>query len=409
MESQADKSVLLDALVLGAGAAGLMTAAVAGQGGARVAVLDHADEPGRKILISGGGRCNFTHLEAQSDRYISANPRFARSALSACTPQDFLGLVERHHIAWHEKDAGQLFCDGSARQIVEMLLAECTRGQVKLALGQQIEDVSHDGHCFHVRTNRGLWQSRTLVLATGGLAIPKLGATGLSLQLARQFGLKTTDVAPGLVPLTLSPSLAELAGVSLPVTASLAGGAGKAGRQAPRFTDGLVFTHRGLSGPAILQISSYRQGPQPVCLNLLPHEKDVLGSLLALRQARPKAQGTALLPGLPVRLARMLVAETMDERPVGAQSLATMRRLAERLTRWELTPSGTEGYAKAEVMRGGIDTHGLEQKTMEAKTVPGLFAVGEAVDVTGWLGGYNFQWAWASGTAAGRALAARAG
>lgn len=399
---------LWDVIVLGAGAAGLMTAATAGQGGARVAVLDHAEAPGKKILISGGGRCNFTHLEAKAERYLSANPRFPRSALASYTPRDFLALVERHRIAWHEKDAGQLFCDGSASQIVEMLRAECQRANVELALGRRIEEVRHDGAYFHVRTQQGSWRGRALVLATGGLAIPKLGATGLSLQLARQFGLKTTATAPGLVPLVLGAPLGDLAGVSLPVTAALTGKKDKG----PRFTDGMVFTHRGLSGPAILQISSYCNSfgdkGQPVFLNLFPEEKDVLARLLSIREARPKAQPPALLEGLPARLARYIASETLDDRPLAAQPLAALRTLAERLTRWEIKPIGTEGYAKAEVMRGGIDTRLLSSRTMEASDVPGLYAVGEAVDVTGWLGGYNFQWAWASGVAAGRALAARA-
>lgn len=388
-----------DVLVLGAGAAGLMAAATAGQRGARVAVLDHAEEPGRKILISGGGRCNFTHLETSWERYQSANPRFARSALARYRPQDFLELVERHHIAWHEKDAGQLFCDGSARQIVTMLKDECERGAVHFYYQHSLRHVSHDGHSFEVNTSRGTFKARSVIVATGGMALPKLGATDGALQLARRFGLRVVAPAPALVPLTLEKPLPDLAGVSLPVTTAL-------GKKGVRFTDGMVFTHRGLSGPAILQISSYHTAGHPLWIDLCPGH-DVLAEMQAVIKARPRAHGAALLDGVPARLARHLAHTMLDQRPLAEQPGKAVRALADYVSRWVLTPAGTEGYAKAEVMRGGIDTRDLSSQTMEASKVPGLYAIGEAVDVTGWLGGYNFQWAWASGVAAGKAAAER--
>ncbi|WP_018980165.1 BaiN/RdsA family NAD(P)/FAD-dependent oxidoreductase [Saccharibacter floricola] len=388
-----------DVLVLGAGAAGLMAAATASQRGVRVAVLDHAAEPGRKILISGGGRCNFTHLETSWERYQSANPRFARSALARYTPRDFLNLVEKHHIAWHEKEAGQLFCDGSARQIVTMLEKECAKGAVRFYYRHALQKLSHDGHCFQVHTSQGIMKARTVVLATGGLALPKLGATDSALQIARHFDLDVVAPMPALVPLTLEKPFPELAGVSLPVTTSL-------GKKGVRFTDGMVFTHRGLSGPAILQISSYRSAEQSFWINLRPGH-DVWEDMTAVMKARPRAHGAALLEGIPIRLARHLAQTMLDGRPLAEQPGKAVRALAEHVARWVVSPAGTEGYAKAEVMRGGVDTRCLSSQTMEAKTVPGLYIVGEAVDMTGWLGGYNFQWAWASAVAAGKAVAER--
>ncbi|WP_122049161.1 aminoacetone oxidase family FAD-binding enzyme [Asaia bogorensis] len=390
-------SNVFDAVVLGAGAAGLMAAAAARKGGASVAILDHASEPGRKILISGGGRCNFTNLDARAENFLSANRHFMRSALAGYTPRDFLALVERHGIGWQEKAEGQLFCAESARDIVTLLLREAEG--CALYLDTRIQAVTK-GETFIVRTDRGEIEGRNLVLATGGLSIPKLGATDLSLRLARQFGLDVVPTVPGLVPLTLETPLPDLAGVSLPVRASL----GKTG-----FTDGMVFTHRGLSGPAILQISSYQDGPLDAPLIDMMPGKDACEALGAIKKARPRAEPASLLADLPQRLARHIAGISLADVTCTLANLPDKRiaELAARIASWRPRLSGTEGYAKAEVMKGGIDTRALSSKTMEARDVPGLFAIGEAVDVTGWLGGYNFQWAWSSGVAAGRAIAAR--
>ena len=385
-----------DIIILGAGAAGLMCALTAGRRGRRVIVLDHARQPGEKILISGGGRCNFTNLDCRPERFLSANPKFCRSALSRYTPQDFLELVDRHHIPWHEKTLGQLFCDGSARQIVAMLLSECEAAGVDIRLQQRVGGVSRVG-CFRVDTDSGPVESDSLVLATGGLSIPKIGATGLAHDLASRFGLPLTEIRPGLVPLLLDPAtrarMDGLAGVSATVGASC----GKT-----RFDEGMVVTHRGLSGPAILQISSLWREGAPVEIDLLPAAED--GFLRSRKRARPKAGLRGILGDLlPQRLADAFLPPESVARPIGDMPDRELATLEDALRAWTLRPSGTEGYAKAEVTLGGIDTRALSQRTMQANTVPGLFAIGEAVDVTGWLGGYNFQWAWASGVAAGEA------
>ncbi|UYY58626.1 NAD(P)/FAD-dependent oxidoreductase [Sphingomonas sp. S2-65] len=382
-----------DAIVLGAGAAGLMCAAVAGQRGRRVLLLDHADRPGKKILISGGGRCNFTNLHTAPDRYLSQNPHFAKSALGRYTAQDFLDLVERHRIAWHEKTLGQLFCDGSARQIVDMLLDECDAGQVTIQTGRQIGEVAHADGRFRLGDDT----APALVIATGGPSIPKMGATGFAYDLARRFGLKVVEPRPALVPLTLAPDQSlfrDLAGVAAPVRAR----AGKAS-----FDEAALFTHRGLSGPAILQVSSYWRHGENVAIDFLPHS--TTGWLAAAKRSHPRTTLRKLLSDtLPGRLA-----ETLAEQLALPGELANLpdRKLAEaeqRLAGWPFLPNGTEGFAKAEVTVGGISTADLSSQTMEARKVPGLYAIGEAVDVTGWLGGYNFQWAWASGWAAAQAL-----
>ncbi|PXA95862.1 aminoacetone oxidase family FAD-binding enzyme [Nostoc sp. 3335mG] len=382
-----------DAIILGAGAAGLMCAAIAGQRGRRVLLLDHADRVGKKILISGGGRCNFTNIGTAPDRYLSQNPHFAKSALSRYTAQDFLDLVERHRIAWHEKTLGQLFCDGSARQIVDMLLDECARGSVDIVTGRGVGEIDHADGRFRV----GDALAPALVIATGGPSIPKMGATGFAYDLARRFGLKVVEPRPALVPLTLSGEEAlfrDLSGVSTDVVAA----SGKA-----RFREAALFTHRGLSGPAILQVSSYWRHGEPIAIDFLPAAAP--GWLIAAKKARPRTTLRKLLDeALPGRLA-----ETLADRLGLAQELANSpdRALADaekRLAAWAFRPNGTEGFAKAEVTVGGIDTAGLSSQTMEARKVPGLYAIGEAVDVTGWLGGYNFQWAWASGVAAGQAV-----
>lgn len=387
-----------DAIVLGGGAAGLMCAAVAGQRGQRVLLLDHADEVGKKILISGGGRCNFTNVHTAADRYICSNRHFAKSALSRYTPADFLALVERYGIAWHEKTLGQLFCDGSARQIVDMLLSECARGQVDIRCGAQITGVEHGDGQFRVSFGGQAAQAPSLVIATGGPSIPKMGATSYAYELARQFGLKVVQPRPALVPLTLPNDeilFRELSGVSTEVVVRC----GKA-----QFREAALFTHRGLSGPAILQISSYWQRGDIVTAQFLPDRPT--GWLAAFKRERPRTSLRKVLgEGLPDRLADALTARLGLAGELGGLTDKALNAAEAQLARWPFVPDGSEGFAKAEVTAGGIDTAGLSSKTMEAARVPGLYAIGEAVDVTGWLGGYNFQWAWASGHAAGVALA----
>ena len=386
-----------DAIILGGGAAGLMCAAVAGQRGARVLLVDHADEVGKKILISGGGRCNFTNVGAVAERYLSANPHFAKSALGRYLPADFIALVERYGIAWHEKTLGQLFCDGSARQIVAMLLDECAAGEVSFALGQAVADVTHADGLFRVRVGSREVRAGALVLATGGPSIPKLGATDFAYGVARQFGLKVVQPRPALVPLTLPGDEAlfrELSGVATEVVAR----AGKAS-----FREAALFTHRGVSGPAILQISSYWQPGAEIGVDFLPDAAP--GWLAEAKRVRPNAALRTVLAGkLPQRLADVL-AERLGIGALHGAKDAALAEAERRLGDWRFRPNGTEGFAKAEVTVGGIATDGLLQRTMEAKRVPGLYCIGEAVDVTGWLGGYNFQWAWASGFAAGEAIA----
>ena len=389
-----------DAIILGAGGAGLMCAATAGQGGARVLVIDHADQPGKKILISGGGRCNFTNINADADRYLSANPHFAKSALRRYTPADFIRLVDQHGIAWHEKTLGQLFCDGSARAIVDMLLYECKAKSVALALGSPVRDIHHSDGVYHIHFGNRSATAPALVIATGGPSIPKMGATGFAYDLARHFGLKVVEPRPALVPLTLGGDdvlFRALSGVSAHVIA-------RCGKSA--FREAALFTHKGLSGPAILQISSYWRHGQKIEIDFLP-DYDA-GWLRTLKHKQPRSSlRTALAAALPDRLAETLItriglvsvfADTPDRLLEGAEA---------KLRNWAFHPNGTEGFAKAEVTAGGISTAMLSSQTMEARSVPGLYAIGEAVDVTGWLGGYNFQWAWASGWAAGTAIAER--
>ena len=386
-----------DAIVLGAGAAGLMCAAIAGQRGRRVLLLDSADQPGKKILISGGGRCNFTNLHTAPDRYLSQNPHFAKSALSRYTAQDFLALVERHGIAWHEKTLGQLFCDGSARQIVAMMLEECASGGVEIRCDAAISKVSHDGVQFTVIASGQTATAPKLVIAAGGPSIPKMGATSFAYDLARQFGLKVVQPRPALVPLTLGEDellFRELSGVSADVTARF-------GKTA--FREAALFTHRGLSGPAILQISSYWQRGEPLGIDLLPDHPH--GWLQQAKRERPRTTLRKLLgEALPDRLAMTLSEQLGLPGELGNMSDRALNAAEARLGDWQFNPTGSEGYAKAEVTAGGISTAELSSKTMEARRFPGLFAIGEAVDVTGWLGGYNFQWAWASGWAAGQEL-----
>ena len=381
-----------DVIVVGAGAAGLMCAATAGQRGRRVAVVDHNAQPGRKILISGGGRCNFTNIHCGPQNFHSENPHFAKSALAQYRPQHFLELVERYGIAWHEKTLGQLFCDGSARQIVDLLLAECERGHVELVLGTRVERI---GDGFVLETSAGELRAGALVVATGGLSIPPLGATGFAYDVARQFGLGVVAPRPGLVPVVLGGGEArwkELAGVSAAVEMRAERG--------PAFREKLLVTHRGLSGPAVLQASSYWREGEALTVDFAPGTK-LLEPLLEKNARRDEAAlRRALGAELPQRLAGYLAEMAAPKGWANSEIDAAERGLHH----WEFHPAGTEGFAKAEVTAGGVDTRGLDSRTMQARDVPGLFFIGEAVDVTGWLGGFNFQWAWASAVAAGRAL-----
>lgn len=396
-----------DVIILGAGGAGLMCALTAGQRGRRVLVIDHATGPGKKILISGGGRCNFTNVNATTvhaqERYLSANPHFSKSALGRYTPQDFIELVRSYGIAFHEKTLGQLFCDGSARQIVEMLMEECDRsqtlgGRVDFAFNSPVGEISHDGSIYHVTYNGLRASAASLVIATGGPSIPKMGATAFAYDLGRQFGLKIVEPRPALVPLTLGGDdvlFRELSGVSAEVVA-------QHGKTA--FREAALFTHRGLSGPAVLQISSYWRPGDRVGIDFLP-DHDAPAWLLSEKRARPKATLKSTLDRvLSARLAEALADKLSLHGNLADQSDVKLAEAGALLDCWPFVPNGSEGYAKAEVTLGGISTDGLSQQTMEAKKMPGLFCIGEAVDVTGWLGGYNFQWAWASGVAAGEAV-----
>ncbi|MGA3134097.1 MAG: NAD(P)/FAD-dependent oxidoreductase [Terracidiphilus sp.] len=390
-----------DVLILGAGAAGLMAAIEAGRRGRRVAVLERANRPGRKILISGGGRSNFTNLNTRPDNFLSANPHFAKSALARYTPADFIHLVERHGIAWHEKTLGQLFCNGSAQQIVDMLMRECMEAGVRLLVSTTIHEVRRNdslgasGSAFSVVAGNAVYTAPALMVATGGLSIPKIGATAFGHELARQFGIPIEPCRPALVPLTLSgvehAHFADLAGISTPVVAT-------AGKRS--FREKMLFTHRGLSGPAILQISSYWKQPEPIHIDWA-EDHELLAPLHTPNARRDLASlKAALRMRLPVRLADRL-AEVAA--PPGWTNRA-LDELERRLHSFAFTPTGTEGYEKAEVTAGGVSTAALSAQTMECRTAPGLYFIGEVVDVTGQLGGFNLQWAWASGSAAGRAV-----
>jgi hypothetical protein len=388
-----------DVAVVGAGAAGMMCAIEAGKRGRSVLVLDHAAAPGEKIRISGGGRCNFTNLEADRiDRYVSANPPFAISALSRYRPADFIALVDRHGIAWREKTLGQLFCDGSAKQVIEMLLAEMKTAGAVLRLNAAVDRIERTDGGFELAVGGGRIGCQALVVATGGKSIPKMGATGFAYEVARQFGLGVTETRPALVPLTFDVSLLEktksLAGVSVEAVAS----AGKA-----RFREAMLFTHRGLSGPAILQVSSHWREGQAIEVDMTPGV-NVFEGLKAAKSSHPKQTvATALSAWLPQRLAHAVADWEAAAGRLADTPDRTLRAVADAVNRGRVKPVGSEGYRTAEVTLGGVDTAGLDSRTMQAKAVPGLYFVGEAVDVTGWLGGYNFQWAWASGWAAGQA------
>jgi hypothetical protein len=387
-----------DVIILGAGAAGLMCAMTAGQRGRRVLLLDHANSAGAKILISGGGRCNFTNLQISPENFLSRNPHFCKSALSRYTQWDLISLIERHRIAYHEKSLGQLFCDGSARQVLAMLLTECAAAKVDLRLRHQITEITRSDR-FRVESDRGTYSAPALVVATGGLSIPKLRATGFAYDVARRFGLAINEPRPGLVPL-------KLAGETLALCQALSGVSTEAkvsnGRQS--FRENILFTHRGVSGPAMLQISSYWSEGESISVDLTPEMK-AEEFLRQRKRKRPKAElKNVLAEILPTRLAHALAEGKEHEGEMANLPDRVLATMATQLKHWRLHPSGSEGWAKAEVTVGGVDTAGLSSQTMEARRVPGLYVIGEAVDVTGWLGGYNFQWAWSSGWCAGQAV-----
>jgi predicted Rossmann fold flavoprotein len=387
-----------DVIILGAGATGLMCAISAGHRGRRVLLLDHAGRAGAKILISGGGRCNFTNREIAPERFLSENPDFCKSALSRYTQWDFISLVERYRIDYHEKTRGQLFCDGSAREILKMLLSECAAAKVDLRTGHKITEVTRADR-FRIDTDGGGFAAPVVVLATGGLSIPKLAATGFAYEVARRFSLSVIEPRPGLVPLTVQDETLKLcqmlSGVSVDAVVT-------AGRQS--FRENILFTHRGLSGPGIIQISSYWQHGETLSIDLCP-ELNVEDFLKLRKRTRPRAElKTILAEILPTRLAHAFAESEVEEGMIANLPDRSLDRIAARLKGWRVMPSGSEGWAKAEVTAGGIHTAGLSSKTMEARSVPGLYVIGEAVDVTGWLGGYNFQWAWSSGWCAGQAI-----
>jgi predicted Rossmann fold flavoprotein len=393
--------VCYDAIIIGAGAAGMMCALTAGQRGRRVLLLDHAAKAGEKIRISGGGRCNFTNIHAGPRNFLSQNPHFCVSALARYTPRDFCALVKKHGIAYHEKTLGQLFCDGSSQQIIDMLLKECAAGGVEIRLNTAVTDIRKTAQGFALATTAGAVECAALVVATGGKSIPKMGATGFGYGVAEQFGLNVTETRAGLVPVTFEGEMLEyvqsLAGVAIPEALVTTG-------KQP-FREAILFTHRGMSGPAILQVSSYWREGEAILLDLLPDE-DVLEWLKAQKQAHPKQEpATVLAQLLPKRLA----ASIAERQGVMGKKLADLSNklletLAEAMQQWAIRPNGTEGYRTAEVTLGGVDTRELSSQSMESRKVAGLYFIGEVVDVTGHLGGFNFQWAWASGRAAGLAL-----
>ncbi|MDB5417969.1 MAG: aminoacetone oxidase family FAD-binding enzyme, partial [Phenylobacterium sp.] len=386
-----------DVVIVGAGAAGMMCAIEAGKRGRSVLVLDHAKAAGEKIRISGGGRCNFTNTRTTPANFLSQNPRFCISALSRYTPADFIALVDRHHIPWHEKTLGQLFCDGSSREIIDMLLAEMRAAGAALRLGASVDRIETAPGGFELAVGGGRIGCAALVVATGGKSIPKMGATGFAYEMARQFGLALTETRPALVPLTFDVSLLErlkgLTGIAADVRVSC----GKTS-----FEEAMLFTHRGLSGPAILQISSYWREGQEIVVDMAPGA-DVFEGLRAARTSHPKqVVATVLGGGLPNRLAHHIAETEGATGRVADTPDRLLKRVAEAVNGWRVKPVGSEGYRTAEVTLGGVDTAGLDSRTLQAKAVPGLYVIGEAVDVTGWLGGYNFQWAWASGWCAGQ-------
>lgn len=392
-----------DVIIIGAGAAGMMCAIEAGTRGRSVLLLDHAETPGEKIRISGGGRCNFTNMRTAPQNFLSQNQHFCKSALKGYTQHDFVTLVNKHKIAFHEKALGQLFCDDSAQQIIDMLLAECRAAHVDLRTGVSVSGVDKTEDGFRVATDQGSLTSTALVIATGGKSIPKIGATGFGYEIARQFDLPVVEPRPALVPLTWAENdkarLKELSGLSVEAIVSQSASNGKTA-----FEEALLFTHRGLSGPSILQISSYWREGESVRINLLP-DGNVAETLNRMKKDNGKQQAnTALSTLLPKRLGQAIIEEMGVNRKMAELATKTIEAISDRVHRWDMKPNGSEGYRTAEVTLGGVDTNVLSSKTMECRTVPGLYFIGEVVDVTGHLGGYNFQWAWSSGVAAGRAL-----
>ena len=389
-------AVSADVVIIGAGGAGMMCAIEAGKRGRRVLLVDHAEKLGEKIRISGGGRCNFTNLDARPENFLSGNPDFCRSALARYTPRDFIALVEKHSIAWHEKKLGQLFCDGSAQQIIDMLKTECDNAHVQWCMPAKVTSIEKRER-FLITTDRGKFESASLVIASGGLSIPRIGASPFGYRIAEQFGLEVTALRPALVGLTFAPEslaqFADLSGISVDALVSCGGAS---------FRENLLVTHRGLSGPAILQISSYWRPGLELSVNLLP-DLDAL-AILDSAQVAEKPLAKVLGEFLPQRFAQRWVDVNFDNQPLKRFGAPRLREIAQRLHDWRIRPSGTVGYKKAEVTLGGIDTGELSSKTLEARNVPGLYFIGEVVDVTGLLGGYHFQWAWASGHAAGQAV-----
>lgn len=398
-----------DVAVIGAGAAGMMCAAVAAARGKRVVLIDHAEKLAEKIRISGGGRCNFTNINTTPANFLSQNPHFCKSALARYTPQDFLALIKKHRIGYHEKHRGQLFCTDSAEQIIAMLKAECADGDVTWRMPCKIEALEQFDNSFLISTDTGDIEATSVVIATGGLSIPKIGATDFGYKIAEQFGLKMVETRPGLVPLTFDgpgwEAFAPLSGIALEVEVETGTGKGK-GVVKGKFREDLLFTHRGLSGPAILQISSYWQPGTPIVVNLLP-DLDVADELISTKGTQKKQLGNVVGQWLPARLVeRLLQAQGLaPDARIADLPDARLRALGDAVNRWAIVPTGSEGYRKAEVTLGGVDTRELSQQSMMANKVPGLYFIGEAIDVTGWLGGYNFQWAWASGFVAGSSVA----
>ncbi|TAN65076.1 MAG: NAD(P)/FAD-dependent oxidoreductase [Methylobacter sp.] len=386
-----------DVIIIGAGASGLMCAIEAGKRGRKVLVLDHANKAGKKILMSGGGRCNFTNYSIEPDNYISHNPHFCKSALSRYTQWDFLALIGRYQIPFHERDHGQLFCNESAKDILDMLLAECGKSGVVVQLNTRIDSVERSSDRFHLKTSHGNFTGQSLVVATGGLSIPKMGATPLGYKIAEQFGIKVLPTSAGLVPFTLQPEDKEkfsaLSGIAVPCVVS---------NKRQSFSENVLFTHRGLSGPAILQISSYWRAGEAIAINLLP-QLNLDAELKAKRQQKIKNKLKTILEGhLPKRLISSFLPEDLLERSLQDLSDKQIQLVADQLHNWTIKPNGTEGYRTAEVTSGGVDCDAVSSKTMASKQVPGLYFIGEVLDVTGWLGGYNFQWAWSSAWCAGQ-------
>jgi predicted Rossmann fold flavoprotein len=392
-----------DVVVIGAGAAGMMCAATAAAGGRRVLLIDHAKKLAEKIRISGGGRCNFTNLHVSDQNFISENPKFCRTALAGYTPQHFIDLVQSHRISWHEKHRGQLFCDDSSEQIIAMLKRECDQGNVQWRMPCTVEQIQRHGAGFELQTSAGTITCEQLVIAAGGTAVPQVGASDFGLKVAGQFGLKLIEPRPALVPLQFDPQIwqpyAHLAGIALEAHIAVVGGPKQT------FLEDMLFTHRGLSGPAILQISSYWRAGQSLRINLVP-QPQLAETLLSQKSGARQQMSTVMGQFWPKRLAEQWLGD-QGQRKFAEWSDRSIRLLVEQIQSWRLMPSGTAGLRKAEVMAGGVDTAALDQRTLEVKGVAGLYFIGEVVDVTGWLGGYNFQWAWASGVAAGRALAAK--